>query len=102
LNRKTQFYIHLNIKTVKGPETFGRFHVGDNRERAYQIFDLLLGDRLVNENNVLFLDLMEIKNGLPVNLNMLSCTLDQLAKNCKTVTRELFKLSNLEAAADAD
>jgi hypothetical protein len=39
----TQFYIVFNVKTVNGPQAFGRFYIGDNRERASEIFQLLEG-----------------------------------------------------------
>jgi len=45
---------------------------------------------------VLSLELMETRNGLPLNVQMLSCCLDDLAENTKIITREIFKLHNLE------
>ena len=38
----------------------------------------------------------ETKEGLPLNLKMKSCTLDQVVENCKLITKEMFKLNNLE------
>ena len=92
----TQFYIVLNLKTGKGWESFGRFFIGNSRDHAYSLFRKLKGTDEVNEKNVLLLDFMETKKGLPVNLKMITCTLDQLAENCKIITKELFKISNLE------
>jgi hypothetical protein len=46
---------------------------------------------------MLAMELMEAVNGLPVNLHMLGCTLEELAHNCKIITKETFKLHNLEA-----
>jgi hypothetical protein len=92
----TRFYIMLTLKTHKGLETFANFFIGNNRERAYDIFRQLKGTDKVNEKNVLYIDFMETSGGLPVNINMISCTLDQLAENCKLITKELFKLANFD------
>jgi hypothetical protein len=92
----TQFYIVLTLKTSKGLESFAKFSIGNNRDRAYEIFRLLKGTSKVNEQSMLYIDFMETKGGLPLNLKMITCTLNQLAENCKLITKELFKLNNLE------
>ncbi len=94
---ETQFYITLTLKTVNGLETFAKFFVGDNRQRAYAIFEKLEGMHEVSETNVLYIDFMETKMGLPVNLDVITCTLNQLANNCRIITKELFKSENLES-----
>ena len=93
---ETQFYITFTLKTGKGLESFAKFFIGNNRERAYSIFRKLEGVHDVHENYVLFVDFMETREGLPINLNVITCTLDQLARNCRTITKELFKSENLE------
>jgi hypothetical protein len=95
---ETQFYIELTLKTHKGMESFAKFFMGDNREKAYNIFTMLIGTTIVNEKNLLHIDFIETIEGLPVNLKMITCTLDQLADNCKLITKELFKLKNLEVS----
>lgn len=91
----TQFYIVLNVKTSKGFESFGRYFIGNNRKRAYDIFRQMKGTE-ADEKNILYLDFMETVDGLPVNLKMITCSLDQLAENSKVITKEVFKLLNLE------
>lgn len=81
----------LNLKTGKGFETFGQFQIGNDRDCANRIFDKLQGKREVNDKNILQLDLVEKRNGLPVNVQLITCTLEELAENCKIITRELFK-----------
>ena len=90
------FYILLNIKTTDGFETFGKFYIGDNRKTANQIFKKFSGNKLVNEKDVLLIELMETREGLPLNIMTISCTLDQLAENCKIITKEIFKHYNLK------
>ncbi len=93
---ETQFYITLTLKTCKGLEPFAKFFIGNDRSKAHAIFRKLQGTDEVNEKNILYLDFIETGNGLPVNLKMTSCTLKQLAENCEIITKEVFKLNNLE------
>lgn len=91
----SHFYIMLNVKTITGLENYGKFFIGDNKEIAYSLFERLRGDREVNEKNILYMELMETREGLPVNLKLLSCTLDELMFNCRLITKEVFKFYNL-------
>ena len=79
-------------------ESIGKFYIGDNRNYAYALFGKLKGADDISEKDVLFLDFMETVDSLPYNLKMKSCTLNELAENCKIITKELFKLNNLEEA----
>lgn len=92
---RTQFFIAVHINTANGPETIARFRIGNNPQQASQIFYLLKGDNHVGGTDTLRLDFMEMKNGLLINLRMISCTSDQLAENCKIITEELFMFSGL-------
>jgi hypothetical protein len=94
---ETQFYITLTLKTHKGLESFAKFFIGNNRYRAYDIFKQLIGSHNVSEENILYFDFWEIEKELPVNLDFITCTLNQLAENCRIITKELFKLENLES-----
>ena len=89
---ETAFYILIYIKTVKGFESFGRFYIGDNEELAYQLFKKLNGNEELVGECILQIDLMETKNSLPVNIKVIGCTLEQLAENCKIITKEVFKM----------
>jgi hypothetical protein len=94
---KTVFYIDLSLKTSHGPEPYARFFIGNDREQAYELFKRLAGNAEVNENNMLYIDFMEMRNGLPVNLKMISCNLEELTDNCRIITKTLFQLANLKA-----
>ena len=92
----TQFHIAFSFKIYGGYKTFAKFFIGDNREIAYAIFKKLKGSDEVNEINILCLDFIETWDGLPKNLKVKSCTLQQLSENCGIITKELFKFDNLE------
>lgn len=93
---ETKFYILLSMKTPTGPESFAQFFVGNNRAATQAIFRKLKGTPDIDEKSVLYLDFMETNDSLPMNLELISCTLEQLAENCKLITKEIFKLKNLE------
>jgi len=87
---------------VHGSENFAVFPIGNDRAYAYGIFEQLKGSHNINEKDFLFIDFIETKEGLPLNLKMISCSLSQLAQNCCIITKELFKLKNLEEHSNKD
>jgi hypothetical protein len=92
---KTTFYIVCRLRTASGFEAYGWYDLGNNREFASEVFASLEGRDTISEADLLHLDLMETRNGLPVNLRVLNCTAEELAANCKYITKAMFKLLNL-------
>lgn len=93
------FYIVLNMRTPAGFETYGRFELGGDRSFAGQLFSRLKGTTSIHDTDILHMDLMELKEGLPINVSVVSCTADEIAANCKLVTKEIFKRINLDDKA---
>ena len=91
----TTFSIELNLKTVNGVECVAKFFVGNDRKRAREVFGKLKGSYDVSEKDVMYMSFMETKNALPLNVDMISCTLDQLGENSRIITKELFKIHAL-------
>jgi hypothetical protein len=50
----------------------------------------------VDDKSILHFDLVESINGLPASLEMISCSLEELAENCKIITKETFRFINME------
>ena len=94
---ETAFYILLYIKTPQGFESFARFYIGNRDEAARHLFDKLKGSVEEINDCVLQMDLMETKNNLPVNIKVIGCTLEEMAENCKVITKEAFKIYTLES-----
>lgn len=92
---ETRFYIQLNLKTPEGIERYAKFYLGNDRGFADRLFKKLKGQEQIDDGNVLQLEYMETVNGLPINIKMRSCTLEELAENCKIVTMETFKRLNM-------
>ena len=88
---KTGFSVKLTVKTSTGPECLGEFYIGRDRSQAIDVFRTLLGTRDVSDNNILFLDLVEWVQEIPVYLDVISCTLQQLGENSKLITKAAFK-----------
>lgn len=89
---ETSFHVLLSIKTETGFENFGKFFLGNDGDAAQRIFHQLKGSREVSEENILHAELTEMRNDLPVNVQMISCTLEELAENCRIITKEVFRL----------
>jgi hypothetical protein len=93
---QTTFNIRLNIRTGNGFECFGKFFLGNRREFATTIFNQLKGEKKADEKGILQFDLVESINGLPASIQVISCSLEELAENCKLITKETFRVINME------
>jgi hypothetical protein len=47
--------------------------------------------------DMLYIEFMELTNGLPVNIDILTCDLQELGTNAMLITQEIFRISNLKA-----
>jgi hypothetical protein len=93
---KNTFCIVLHIRTFRGLETFGKFSIGTDRQAAQTLFNTLKGITDIDESQVLSMALMEMREELPVNVKIIGCTLNELSENCRIITKEVFKLFNLD------
>ena len=94
--KENTFYVVLSIRTGDGFENFGKFNLGNNREAASEVFRQLKGSSAVDEKTMLTIHFMETINDLPVNFQIMACTLEDLACNCTLITKETFKMYNLK------
>ena len=92
----TTFYVLISIRTSDGFERVGKYNLGNNRKTATTIFRQLKGSHDADLKTMLTMELEETMNGLPVNLQMLACTLEELAYNTKIIVKEKFKVLNLK------
>jgi len=98
----SKYYIQLNLKSVDGFETFGCFDLGSDRGFSVRLFAGLEGRPADEDTGVLHMDLVEKRNGLPVNVQVIACTMEELGRNMKYLARELFKKINLDISGDDD
>ena len=90
-NMETKFQISLHIKTPAGIETYGNFDIGSDREQAMAIVEQFKGTDELSEHSILYMDFSEVKNGIPLPVRIMHCTLDDIAYNVRIITRDLFK-----------
>ena len=93
---ETSFEISLNMKTIRGLETYASFYLGSNENFARNLFDLMHGEKEVKENSVINMDLTKRQKGVPYPVSVLHCNWEHLAFNTKIITKEIFKELNLE------
>ncbi len=92
---RTTFFIELTMKTVSGFERFGSFELGEDSDFAAALFSILEGHSLEGDSGVLHMGLVEERRGLPVNMQVIACSMEELCRNIKVITREMFKRINL-------
>ena len=97
---ETSFYVDISIQTTEGPKRFARFELGNNRNAATGLYKRLKGSPEVNPTDMLYIELTETFNGLPVNIDIVTCNLQELAINTMMITQEVFRLVNLEGGKD--
>jgi len=91
----TEFFISLTLLTPEGPQSFARFTLGEDKQYAVSVFNSLQGTTESDSPGVLQLEFTELSNGLPVNIKLKDCTLEELSWNCKYLTKEAFKRAGM-------
>ena len=89
----TEYSLLLRIVTPGGDKVLGKFFLGQSRETAYALYKQLHGTEAVEPHHIIFFDFIETKNGLPLDLKLLACDLEQAALNVKIIVKDLFKNS---------
>ncbi len=92
----SDYTIRFNMKTLDGFEPLCDFYMGNNREMALALFAKLEGNEEVCDADILQMDLIENRQGLPADVKIKCCSLTQLGRSCCFIAKELFKYRNLE------
>jgi hypothetical protein len=90
------FSILFSLKTPAGFEVFGEFGIGEDGLAATVLFDSLQGNDNLNDAALLHIDLVETGGLLPGSIKTKCCRLEELAINCKLITREVFRQTTLD------
>jgi hypothetical protein len=91
-----EYRIALHARTSSGLETFGEFFIGTDRQAAKELFNTLKGSSEGINDSLLLMELCEINRNLPLDIRMIHCTLDEVADNCRLITKGQFKARNLK------
>jgi hypothetical protein len=90
------YEISLNMKTLKGIETYGCFHLGHDEAFARRLYASLFADEEVSVDSVITIDLVKRDGGVPFPQGLRHCSYEQLSSNIRLITKEVFKYLNLE------
>jgi hypothetical protein len=91
-----QFKIVINMRVAAGFIETGKFYIGSDKDAAMKLFSELEGSREVSASSLLRIDLIENLEGIDILWDSLECTLGEMADNIKMITKETFRLLNLE------
>lgn len=89
-----EYRIALHGKTTSGFEKYAEFFIGNDPVAARQLFSRLKGSNDQLDSGVLLMELREMCRELPLDIQFKSCALDELAENCRIITRQIFALNN--------
>jgi hypothetical protein len=94
---KTIYRVIVNMQIPDGYIETARFFIGNNKDEATEMFELLHGRHLAGKASLLRMDLVAKDNdGIGIVHQSLDCTLKELTENVKIITKETFRLLNLE------
>ncbi|KIA96602.1 hypothetical protein OC25_02385 [Pedobacter kyungheensis] len=86
--------------SLQGPgekkTTYGRFCIGDDKNIAMEIFSRLSGKPENDSGFALIMEFFEEVMGLPVPCGRLYCALGELKENIAFISKEIFRIANLE------
>jgi hypothetical protein len=92
---KSEYQIALHSKTPTGFETYAEFHIGTDEAAANRLFRSLKGSPDNIGDGILLMELRAICRGLPIDIRMIRCTLDEVTENCRIITKHCFNSFNV-------
>ncbi|WP_147273636.1 hypothetical protein [Pedobacter chinensis] len=93
---ETRFTISLSLQVPNGKLPYGRFMLGTEMKVAQEIFAMLKGKNEPIQGCCIQLELLEEIAALPVPIGVLNCCLEDLKENIAIISKEIFRISNLE------
>ncbi|MCZ4224816.1 hypothetical protein [Pedobacter rhodius] len=91
-----EFTIDIALKLKNSKLSYGRFILGSDKDVALEIFRSLKGNRDTVNTCTLELELIENVTGFPIPIDILNCTLQELAENITLLSKEIFRIAQLE------
>ena len=86
-----RYAIRVTMRCEQDAECIATFNLGRKETLAAELFLKLNGNPQVTEKDPLQMEFIEIKNELPLIVDIISCTLAEIGENSKLITKELFK-----------
>lgn len=79
----------------KGFERYAEFHIGISPTEARRLFQSLKGSSQGIAEGIILMELSEVSRGLPMDVEMKYCTLNEVTENCRVITKHVFASLNL-------
>jgi hypothetical protein len=93
---RTSYSITLSLQVPAGVHYYGTFQLGENRKEAKSVFKKLKGKKDPVSGCCIQMELSEKIGGIAVSINVLNCCTEDLKENIALITREIFRISQLE------
>lgn len=91
-----QYRIVISMRVAEGFIETGDLFIGSDKDAALKLFSELEGSSEVSPSSLLRLDLVEQAEGIDTLWDSLECSLSEMTDNIRTITKETFRLLNLE------
>ncbi len=89
-----QYQLALHMKTPDGYESYAEFCIGVDGAKAKELFRKLKGSTAENTEGIILMELRTIFRGLPIDIELKYCTLDQVTENCRQISKYVFSSLN--------
>jgi len=86
-----EYHLIFCLKIPYGLQNLATFNLGHHKGRAAAIFQRLKSSDAESARSILQMEFAEIKDGIPFPIEILHCTIDDIASNARVITRDLYK-----------
>ncbi len=86
----TEYLLVLRMTVPGGEKVLGKFFLGESAETALEVYRQLQGTENIEPHHILFFDFIKSCNGLPLDLKLIGCSLEEASANVKIIVKNLF------------
>ncbi|WP_025146447.1 hypothetical protein [Pedobacter jeongneungensis] len=91
-----QICYHDHAESEEKKLAYGKFSLGRDKTSSMEIFGLLKGKSEPVHPCFIQMELSQDIAGLPVPIGMIYCSLEELKENIAVISREIFRIAQLE------
>ncbi|KIA93559.1 hypothetical protein OC25_12350 [Pedobacter kyungheensis] len=93
---ENKYAVTLSLLVPIGLHTYGSFFLGTDRREAKNIFGMLKGKTEPIQGCCIQMELCEEISGISISIAVLHCCSENLKDNIAVISREVFRISQLE------
>jgi len=95
-NYRNRIFDHGHAQSEEKKLPYGKFSLGWEKASSVEIFAMLKGKRDSDHVCSIQMELSQEIAGLPVPINIINCSLEELKENVAVISREIFRIAQLE------